>query len=147
MRSSHPFSNLLLYFPLQPNSYMPPYIFTTTFLIDIISLPFPRLYGHRRREIDIPSAGNPPYVDGAGKPPWRRGRDGRCRRRRMRARDRTSPTSGSLRARGWGDVWGRGDEVASSVGGEMRDRLKRYFCVLTLIYEVGVQMSTRLELP
>jgi len=29
----------------------------------------------------------------------------------------------------------------------MRDRLERYFCVLTLIYEVGVQMSTRLELP
>jgi len=29
----------------------------------------------------------------------------------------------------------------------MRDQMERYFCVLALIYEVGVQMSTRLELP
>ena len=29
----------------------------------------------------------------------------------------------------------------------MRGRLEWYFCVLALIYEVGVQMSTRLELP
>ena len=42
---------------------------------------------------------------------------------------------------------GGGDEVASSDGVGMRDRLETIFYVSTLKNEVGVQKMARLELP